>query len=90
MELGFQTCQNKFQHCFSCFFCSMFIFFKSLCVYAFLYFCSSCIYFTFIVLIIYSIIYQVSLKIILKKEYTCNGESIIGIVSAKRDRRVHI
>ena len=34
MELSFHTCQNKFQHCFSCFFCNMFYVFKSssLCV----------------------------------------------------------
>ena len=82
--MGFHTCQNKFQHCISCFFRSMFYIFL---MFAFLYFCSSCIHFTFMALIIYRIIYQVSLKKILnkKKEYTCNGESIIGIVSAKRD-----
>ena len=77
MELGFQTCQNKFQHC------SFVVFFKSLCVYAFLYFCSTCIYFIFIVLI--SSIFENKCLNNKKKEYTCNGESIIGIVSAKRD-----
>ena len=45
-----------------------FIFFKSVCVFALLYFCSSCIHFTFMALIICRIIYQVSLIKILNKK----------------------
>ena len=46
MELSFHTCQNKFQHCFSCLFCNMFYVFKSssLCVRIF----ATCINYVFI------------------------------------------